>query len=140
MRKIRILSILVGLLILTNLVLVFWLMRPKLRPPGMVAAEDRIQQVFQFDEAQMIQFRQSRDNHKQSLNTSMELLDDLSVSYYAETDSTKKAALLDQLLSTTETIYSINNQHFDDIRQICRADQQQHVQGLIRSLILSDRR
>ena len=136
MKRIRTLSILVGLLILVNLGLVFWLLKPPRRPDSEARAGARIQRIFQFDDEQMEQTRRSRDRHKADLAERMDELDELSIAYYTSTDSLAKLALLNQLLEVTQMIYGINDRHFEEIRQICNEDQLQHVQGLIRSLVL----
>ncbi|MEO0627210.1 MAG: hypothetical protein AAFY91_09495 [Bacteroidota bacterium] len=139
MKKIRTLSILVGLLVVINLGLVLWLFKPPVSPRNAAEAEARIQQIFQFDEGQMQLARTSRDKHKANLAERMDALDELSIDYYTSTDTAYKSALLRQLLEATETIYAINDRHFEEIREICHEDQRQHVQGLIRSLILRER-
>lgn len=136
MKKIKLLRILVGLLVATNLVLVFWLMRPKPPGPGGPGAEARIQRIFGFDEEQMDAFRQSRDELGKSMHQQMQSINDLSIAYYSSSDQHEKDSLLAEVITATESIYALNDNHFDDIRQICREDQIKHLQGLIRSLVL----
>lgn len=132
-------SILVGLLVLVNLGLVFWLLKPPPKPGNEAQAEAIMQRVFQFDDEQMELARSSRNRHKANLAEHMDELDKLSIAYYIDTNSLAKAALLDQLLEATQAIYAINDRHFEEIRQICNEDQQDRVRGLIRSLVLREK-
>ncbi|MEL6637006.1 MAG: hypothetical protein AAFW73_11625 [Bacteroidota bacterium] len=137
MKKIRTLRLIIGLLLVINVGLLITLILGHPRPTrgGTSREEAVIQRAFDFDESQMRGFRDSRDAHLQGHRTLLEQLEQQGMAFYLGTDSGDKRRQLDAILWTTEQIYQVNDQHFSDIRSLCRPEQVGHLEEFVRSVL-----
>lgn len=137
MNKIKTLKIIIGLLLMINLgLLSFFFIRKG--PPhhhGSDKGKAQIKKTFNFDDNQMIAFEESRAEHKDKSKTLTRNLHEVSKVYYSTADKVKQAALLDSITTISRQIYLANDEHFSDIRTICRPDQEKHMGKFINTLI-----
>ncbi len=138
MKKIKMLQLIIGILVLVNLALLGFIffeetIKTTLRKAN---AESNIRRAFGFDEAQMQGFQQSRYTHRENHQKLMEQLNTLGRSYYLTPLPADKATILDSILHTSQQIYLINDQHFSEIRALCDPQQAEHMEEFIRNIML----
>jgi len=140
MNKVKFLSILVGLLIALNIIILGFLLLKKdanrrVERPRM-GNENMIPEQFGFDENQLLEFEKTREEHKESSKALNRQLVDVSMKYYntLATD-TMRIAYQSEVLDITKRIYEVNSKHFDDIRSICNEDQLSNMEHFISTLV-----
>jgi len=139
MSKEQLLTILAITLAGMNLLLVgFLYLRPSpMGPPhlrGKAAADRFIKDKFKFDDAQLEAFLRSKDKHFEAINSTRRQLTEYSQAYYLLPiqQTAAKDSLLQLIQAQNLEIYSINNTHLEEIRQICRPDQLPYLKDFIK--------
>jgi len=103
-------------------------------------AENLLKEKFKFDDAQMLQFDLSRDEHKKKGRVLKEKLNETSRKFYnSAEDTADRQALLDSILSLSKEVYLNNENHFNDMRAICKKDQLDNIESFIDGLMDKDR-
>ncbi len=137
MNKTKLLSILVGLLVLLNVItLCFLLIGMQRNHHNPEEGRKSIMNRFSFNGNQIKLFEISKTKHmKQSKSLSMELKD-ASLAYYNYSAVNEiKDSLYSNIESITQKIYKANQNHFDDVRRICNPAQLPEMDFFIKGLI-----
>ncbi len=136
------LSILVGLLVLLNIiVLSFLLIGKKHNGPGPNKHNperhgNHIKERFDFDDSQVKMFEISKSKHMELTKDLSSTLKEASLAYYnEESENTNKDSLYSDVMSITQKIYEANDTHFDEVRKICTAEQLPAMNDFIKGLL-----
>lgn len=138
MNKIKFLSILVGLLIALNIVVLSFLFvgerGPHDRPDK--GPKISIYEKFAFTDNQKELFDISRAKHMEQSKNLARQLEDISIAYYRiKADNQVKDSLYSSIVSISQKIYEANDNHFNEIRKICTVDQLPEMDEFIKGLI-----
>ena len=142
MNKIKLLSILIGLLVLLNvIVLCFFLIgKQHIGPINGHHIPDRhgnnIKESFGFNDNQADLFEISKNKHVEESKSLSKDLKDASLDYYQHSESIEtKDSLYANIQSITQKIYEANDNHFNEVRKICTADQLPQMDEFIKGLL-----
>ena len=142
MNKIKLLSLLVGLLVLLNvIVLCFFLFSKQHRGPiNGHHIPDRpgndIKESFGFNDNQADLFEISKGKHVEESKSLSKELKDASLAYYKHSASIEiKDSLYANVESITQKIYVANDTHFNEVRNICTPDQLPQMDEFIKGLL-----
>ncbi len=130
MSKIKLLTILSGVLIVINIVLTaFILFRPNALPKVERERPRKIiSEKLKFDEQQMTQFDAAIKVHRESIKNENEQMGDLKMKLYAtlkhNEQNTDKDSLMKAINAIQLRIEHIHYKHFEDIKAICKPEQQ----------------
>jgi periplasmic protein CpxP/Spy len=130
MSKIKLLTILSGVLIVINIVLIaFILFRPNALPKGeRERPREIISEKLKFDDQQMTQFDAAIKSHRENIKNENEQMGDLKMNLYAtlkhNEQSTDKDSLMKAINAIQLRIEHIHYKHFEDIKAICKPEQQ----------------
>ena len=144
MNKVKVLTILVGILFVLNLGLMYMsFFGPKMnkRGPGPAIGQENadlfIRSRFGFDEDQMKSFKESKTTHGKSLRPVNKQLQELSREYYLsyDQDNAIQDSILSEIQKLDVQIYKINSKHFAEVALICTEEQKPELNNFIRSLV-----
>ena len=144
MNKVKVLTILVGILFVLNLGLMymsFFGLKSDNKGPGPGFGQENadlfIKSRFGFDEDQMKSFKESKSTHGKSLRPVNKQLQELSRSYYLSYDKDNEIqdSILSEIQKLDVEIYKINSRHFAEVALICTEKQKPELNNFIRSLV-----
>lgn len=145
MNKTQLLSILVGILVIMNITAISFLLFKGQKGPmgprmGNAAAADAfIKDEFGFDDTQMINFSKSKMKHQESIKPAEEELRKVSKAYYhLKPIDSSRDSLLNLIAQSSRNIYTINMEHLDEVRAICKNDQMENLEQFIDQLFNDD--
>lgn len=123
MKKGKFLYILIILLVLLNVVSMFFLISgPRVFHPN----DQKLKKHLQFTDEQMNQFVDLKDKHRNHINQLTEQLSTLNHQYFTKiitAEPSKDSIILNSILSLTSEMYHENYDHLIDIKNICNEDQ-----------------
>lgn len=147
MNKEKVLIILVCILLILNAVLIGMFFKQKRAPRGHQRVEQlssdqkdaQLKKHFDFDDRQMEIFVKSKQHHGGAVIPLKEELEELSKHYYhlddSEVNRQKRDSLLLEIGRINKNIYQTNLEHFDDIRNLCNAQQLEKLDRFIDNLL-----
>jgi len=146
MNKTTTLKWLVGLLVLLNIGIIAFMFSSRKPPHRHIDNKDKseklVQKRFNFDEDQMNRFRSSKEKHESKTTEISKALAESSRAYYQikASDLEKKDSMRNEILLLSNEIYLANDQHFQEMREICRPDQLHELENFINSILGANKR
>lgn len=141
MNKIKLLSIVVGLLVLLNVIVLSFLFlgmnnHPNQGPPNREGTRNSLIEKFGFDENQINLFEISRTKHMELSRSHSKQLEEASIAYYNSSASNEiRDSLYSNVESMTQKTYKANSTHFEDVRNICTPEQLPEMDNFIKGLL-----
>lgn len=143
MKKLSALWLAIGILVVLNIAVLSFIFfhKPLQSPPHGLRAFDRLViQTLELDEAQQQQFDEMKREHHEAI---MQLDKDMKApveAYFSllltkDTSSVKKEELEQQMATIYKEKLRITYRHFEQLKAICRPEQQQHFDKLIPELM-----
>lgn len=131
MNKNRLLIFLIAGLLISNILLVVFMMKDRgpghHGPPRHGGPRDLIIERLHFDEKQVEQFEQLIQKHRQDLHEQDETLMNIKTSLYGNLKSEENKAVTDSLINQMMTIQNriehIHYAHFEDLKKLCKPEQ-----------------
>lgn len=140
MNKNKYLSILVGLLVLLNIVVLGYIFlnnphKPKSPPDRHPMEKDLLARLnLKADQIKILE--NSKDQYIEQSRQLNEKLNETSIRYYnANIEDSIRIELHDEILDLTDKIYQVNLKHFDELRSLCSPDQIEIMEEFIEALI-----
>ncbi|MFM7851421.1 MAG: Spy/CpxP family protein refolding chaperone [Flammeovirgaceae bacterium] len=137
MSRERLLTIAVIFLLLLNTgIVAFLIFMPKLGPPHRPELFELIERRLQLSNEQKKQFYQLRNEHRASINTLNDKFQEVFSQYMQlleqkDIDSLQQALFESQLATLSKTKAVVTLRHFEKVKQLCDAEQQQKFDELI---------
>ncbi len=147
MNKTKVLFCLVILLSLLNIGLILSLFLNKQGAShwapnhhGPNKADKFIQNEFDLTDAELSIFSKSKSEHIEQSTLLNVKLKELSSQFYSGKDQAEKDRLLAEIMELSREIYSINDQHLNDLRSIVKPGKEKELDRFINHLIQGDHR
>lgn len=96
--------------------------------------EDRIQEIFGFDETQFNHFKESKEKHRLGVKALDDKLAGLSQDYYLSKGE-QNDSLINEILNVSKEIYIKNKAHINELKEICNDEQERHLNGFVDRLL-----
>ena len=135
MTKIRVLSIGIVCLIILNITLIIAVFIGGPRP--FKAPRNFIIEKLEFTPSQVLMYENLIVEHKASITSNAEDIKKLKEALYKTlitNDKTRKLELLNEISKSKQKIELIHLKHFEDIKGICKPEQQEQFMDLVEEL------
>lgn len=138
MSKVKILSILAAILLIGNLVLVWFLMTQKTEHPPHAGPRDVVIEKLSFDADQIKQYDALIEQHREHIRIANQKTIGVKESLYAGIARGLPDAIRDSLIceigSVQSEIENIHCKHFEELGKLCRPNQQKAFEQLCSDL------
>lgn len=142
MNKNRLLIFLIAGLLISNILLVVFMMKGRgpghHGPPHHGGPRDLIIERLHFDEKQVHQFEVLIQKHRKDLHEQDETLMTIKTSLYSNLKSEENKAVTDSMINMMTGIQNkiehIHYAHFEDIKKLCKPDQLKYFDELANEL------
>jgi hypothetical protein len=134
MNKVKVLSLLCVGLVLTNLLLLWFLFNHGPKPPGGEGPRNIIIEKLGFDKEQSAAYDKLIKRHQADIDSAQQQMMTLKNSLYASLQRDQQESLRDSLIleinKVQMNIENIHYNHFLDIKGLCKPEQQQAFNAL----------
>ena len=138
MNKTKLLSIIATVLFISNVALAAFMFFGKHRPPAHEGPRDIIIERLHFDKKQVEAYDKLINQHQNAMREKKDEMMELKNKLYSrlldDSDDAVKDSLEREIGKLQITIENINYNHFNEIKLLCKADQQQNYSKLIHEI------
>lgn len=138
MNKVKFLSIIAIGLLISNLVLAWFMLIKKPKHPMGEGPKKLITEKLHFDDNQVAQYEAIIMEHQKKIRTSDEKILNLKNTLYTtltkENNTTQKDSLISQIANVQAEIENIHYNHFVEMKKLCKPEQQQYFEALTQEI------
>jgi len=138
MNKVKFLSIIAIGLLISNLVLVGFMLFKKPKHPMGEGPKKIVIEKLHFDDKQVGQYEAIIKEHQKKIRTSDEKILSIKNALYTtltkENSATERDSLINQIASVQAEIENIHYNHFVEMKALCKPEQQKYFEALTQEI------